>query len=86
MYFSSASFHLSHFSDADSILAYCPNFGAKRRPENIAPFVLTENTLIITESDGSIIHFEKVDVIRHPLVQKVLARYEDHENKYRKLF
>lgn len=34
----------------------------------------------------SIIHFEKVDVIRHPLVQKVLARYEDHENKYRKLF
>lgn len=34
----------------------------------------------------SIIHFEKVDVIRHPLVQKVLARYEDYENKYSKLF
>lgn len=34
----------------------------------------------------SIIHFEKVDVIRHPLVQKVLSRYEDHENKYSKLF
>lgn len=27
----------------------------------------------------SIIQFERVDVIRHPLVQKVLARYEDHE-------
>lgn len=34
----------------------------------------------------SIIYFEKVDVIRHPLVQKVLARYEEHENKYSKLF
>jgi phosphate starvation-inducible PhoH-like protein len=33
-----------------------------------------------------IIHFEKIDVIRHPLVQKVLKRYEDYENKYRKLF
>lgn len=34
----------------------------------------------------SIIEFEKVDVIRHPLVQKVLERYETHENKYNKLF
>ena len=34
----------------------------------------------------SIIKFEKVDVIRHPLVQKVLARYEEYENKYSKLF
>ncbi len=34
----------------------------------------------------SIIYFEKIDVIRHPLVQKVLARYEDYENKYSKLF
>jgi len=34
----------------------------------------------------SIIHFERVDVIRHPLVQKVLSRYEEHENKYSKLF
>ena len=34
----------------------------------------------------SIIQFEKVDVIRHPLVQKVLSRYEEHENKYSKLF
>ena len=34
----------------------------------------------------SIIKFEKVDVIRHPLVQKVLQKYEEHENKYGKLF
>ncbi len=34
----------------------------------------------------SIIAFEKVDVIRHPLVQKVLAKYENYENKYSKLF
>ncbi|MBN2604432.1 MAG: PhoH family protein [Bacilli bacterium] len=27
-----------------------------------------------------IIHFERVDVIRHPLVQKVLAKYEEYEN------
>nr|WP_309544579.1 PhoH family protein [Xianfuyuplasma coldseepsis] len=37
--------------------------------------------------DGiEIITFERVDVIRHPLVQKVLERYENYENKYRKLF
>jgi phosphate starvation-inducible PhoH-like protein len=34
----------------------------------------------------SIIEFERVDVIRHPLVQKVLERYENYENKYNKLF
>ncbi len=34
----------------------------------------------------SIITFERVDVIRHPLVQKVLEKYEKHENKYTKLF
>lgn len=34
----------------------------------------------------SIINFEKVDVIRHPLVQKVIQRYEEYENKYTKLF
>jgi phosphate starvation-inducible PhoH-like protein len=33
-----------------------------------------------------IIAFERIDVIRHPLVQKVLERYENYENKYRKLF
>lgn len=33
-----------------------------------------------------IITFERVDVIRHPLVQKVLERYENYENKYGKLF
>ena len=33
-----------------------------------------------------IIEFERVDVIRHPLVQKVLERYENYENKYNKLF
>ena len=33
-----------------------------------------------------IIEFERVDVIRHPLVQKVLERYENYENKYSKLF
>ena len=37
-------------------------------------------------NDISIITFEKVDVIRHPLVQKVLAKYEEYENKYSKLF
>lgn len=34
----------------------------------------------------SIIAFERVDVIRHPLVQKVLEKYENYENKYGKLF
>lgn len=32
----------------------------------------------------SIIQFERVDVIRHPLVQKVLERYEKDEDKSRK--
>jgi phosphate starvation-inducible PhoH-like protein len=37
--------------------------------------------------DGiEIIEFERIDVIRHPLVQKVLERYENFENKYKKLF
>jgi len=48
---------------------------------------LVQASELLRDINGiSIIHFEKVDVIRHPLVQKVLARYEDHENKYRKLF
>ena len=30
-----------------------------------------------------VIRFEKVDVIRHPLVQEVIERYEDYERKHR---
>jgi phosphate starvation-inducible PhoH-like protein len=42
---------------------------------------------LLEHVDGiEIIQFERVDVIRHPLVQKVLERYENYENKYRKLF
>lgn len=42
---------------------------------------------LLEEVQGiEIIAFERVDVIRHPLVQKVLERYENYENKYRKLF
>lgn len=48
---------------------------------------LVQATFLLKNIKGiSIINFEKVDVIRHPLVQKVLARYEEHENKYSKLF
>ncbi|WP_437178356.1 PhoH family protein [Candidatus Izimoplasma sp. HR1] len=42
---------------------------------------------LMSNVDGiEIIAFERVDVIRHPLVQKVLERYENYENKYNKLF
>ncbi len=42
---------------------------------------------LLKKVDGiTIIEFERVDVIRHPLVQKVLERYENYENKYNKLF
>jgi phosphate starvation-inducible PhoH-like protein len=42
---------------------------------------------LLKQVDGiDIIAFERVDVIRHPLVQKVLERYENYENKYNKLF
>jgi len=42
---------------------------------------------LLEQVDGiEIIRFKRVDVIRHPLVQKVLERYENYENKYRKLF
>ena len=42
---------------------------------------------LLRNVDGiEIIEFERVDVIRHPLVQKVLERYENFENKYNKLF
>lgn len=34
--------------------------------------------------DVSICNFDILDVIRHPLVQKVLERYEDYENKGKK--
>lgn len=39
-----------------------------------------KQALMILEdiSDAKIIHFEKVDVIRHPLVQRILERYEDN--------
>lgn len=35
-------------------------------------------TLLADIDDAKIINFEKVDVIRHPLVQKILERYEDN--------
>ena len=48
---------------------------------------LVQATQLLGNVSGiSLIHFEKVDVIRHPLVQKVLAKYENYENKYSKLF
>jgi phosphate starvation-inducible PhoH-like protein len=30
--------------------------------------------------DIKIIQFEKIDVVRHPLVQRILERYESNEN------
>lgn len=48
---------------------------------------LVQATQLLEHVDGiEIITFERVDVIRHPLVQKVLESYEQYENKYRKLF
>ncbi len=48
---------------------------------------LIQASNLLANIDGiSIIKFEKVDVIRHPLVQKVIQRYEEYENKYTKLF
>lgn len=48
---------------------------------------LVQATELLRQVDGiEIIEFERVDVIRHPLVQKVLERYENFENKYNKLF
>lgn len=48
---------------------------------------LVQATDLLRKVDGiEIIEFERVDVIRHPLVQKVLERYENFENKYNKLF
>lgn len=37
-------------------------------------------SLLNKMDDLSFISFEKLDVIRHPLVQKILERYESHEN------
>ncbi len=48
--------------------------------------LIQASNLLKNIKDISIIKFERVDVIRHPLVQKVLAKYEDYENKYSKLF
>jgi len=48
---------------------------------------LVQATHLLENVEGiSIITFERIDVIRHPLVQKVLERYENYENKYGKLF
>lgn len=48
---------------------------------------LIQATELLRNVEGiAIIEFERVDVIRHPLVQKVLERYENYENKYSKLF
>ncbi len=33
----------------------------------------------------NVVRFSRIDVIRHPLVQKVLEKYEEYESKYRKL-
>jgi phosphate starvation-inducible PhoH-like protein len=30
--------------------------------------------------DVKIVQFEKIDVVRHPLVQRILERYETNEN------
>lgn len=43
---------------------------------------LVETTNMLRDVKGiEIIAFERIDVIRHPLVQKVLARYEEYETK-----
>jgi len=48
---------------------------------------LVQAIQLMNKVDGiAILEFERVDVIRHPLVQKVLERYENYENKYTKLF
>lgn len=48
---------------------------------------LVQATELLRDVDGiEIIEFDRIDVIRHPLVQKVLERYENYENKYNKLF
>jgi phosphate starvation-inducible PhoH-like protein len=48
---------------------------------------LVQATDLLKNVEGiEIVEFERVDVIRHPLVQKVLERYENFENKYSKLF
>lgn len=36
---------------------------------------------ILGQMEGiKIVHFDKLDVIRHPIVQRILERYEQHEN------
>lgn len=48
---------------------------------------LIQATDLLRHVNGiEIVEFERVDVVRHPLVQKVLERYENFENKYSKLF
>jgi len=42
---------------------------------------LNQAISILTEIDSiSVITFDKIDVVRHPLVQRILERYETHES------
>jgi len=46
---------------------------------------LIQATRLLKDIEGiEIIAFDRIDVIRHPLVQKVLKEYEKYENKYNK--
>ena len=40
--------------------------------------------ILSDEKDIKFCYFDKIDVIRHPLVKKIIARYEDYENKSNK--
>ena len=55
-------------------------------PKNMESGLIQATTLLKGVNGISIIEFDRIDVIRHPLVQKVLAAYETHERKYNKLF
>jgi phosphate starvation-inducible PhoH-like protein len=45
------------------------------------PSGLNQAISILTEIDSiSVITFDKIDVVRHPLVQRILERYETHES------
>jgi phosphate starvation-inducible PhoH-like protein len=46
---------------------------------------LIQATKLLKDIEGiAIVAFDRIDVIRHPLVQKVLKEYEKYENKYYK--
>jgi phosphate starvation-inducible PhoH-like protein len=55
-------------------------------PKKMESGLIQATTLLKGVNGISIIEFDRIDVIRHPLVQKVLAAYETHERKYNKLF